>query len=232
MARRSGSTRSSRPFQEARIARRSISTAIDITDRHKAEIELRRYATYLAEAEKLSHTGFWAWNTKTGELFGPTRNGDLRPRPGSTQLSHQVLLDLVHPEDRAALEEDSLRAVRDKLPFDTLFRLCRATARSSTFTVSASRRSRSQARWSSIGVTMDETEQARQRRHAQGAGGRAGGAAHDHGRACSFHCPRNRPAARRGRRRNAALRWQPPRPMWKRQEACSRPSSRATVPAR
>src|SRR5262249_39507767 len=31
-----------------------LATAIDITDRHKAEIELRRYATYLEEAEKLS----------------------------------------------------------------------------------------------------------------------------------------------------------------------------------
>ena len=46
-----------------------LATAIDITDRYKAENELRRYAAYLAEAEKLSHTGCWARNLKTGEMF-------------------------------------------------------------------------------------------------------------------------------------------------------------------
>ena len=39
-----------------------LATAVDITDRYKAETELRRFATYLAEAEKLSHTGCWARN--------------------------------------------------------------------------------------------------------------------------------------------------------------------------
>ena len=46
-----------------------FATAIDITARHKAESELRRYATYLGEAERLSHTGCWARNIRTGDLF-------------------------------------------------------------------------------------------------------------------------------------------------------------------
>jgi PAS domain S-box-containing protein len=100
-----------------------FATAIDITDRHKAEIELRRYATYLAEAEKLSHTGFWAWNTKNGEWFWSREEWQIFGLdPATTQLSNQVLLDLVHPEDRAAVEGNTLRAVRNKQPFETLFR--------------------------------------------------------------------------------------------------------------
>ena len=46
-----------------------FSTAIDISARHRAETELRRTATYLAEAEKISHTGFWSQKIGTGEVF-------------------------------------------------------------------------------------------------------------------------------------------------------------------
>jgi PAS domain S-box-containing protein len=140
-----------------------LATAIDITDRHKAEIELRRYAAYLAEAEKLSHTGFWAWNTTTGELFWSHeewRIFDLDPE--TTQLSYQVLLDLVHPEDRAALEEESRRAVRSKQPFDILFRaLLRDGTIRHLHSVGKPQVEESGKVVEYIGVTMDETERVR-----------------------------------------------------------------------
>ena len=140
-----------------------IATAIDITDRHKAESELRRFATYLAEAEKLSHTGCWAMNTKTGELFWSQEEWRIFGlHPETTQLSYQVYLDLVHPEDRAALEEDSLRAVRNKEPYDILFR---AVLRDGTIkhlhTVGKPQIEASGAVVEYIGVTMDETERVR-----------------------------------------------------------------------
>jgi PAS domain S-box-containing protein len=140
-----------------------IATAIDITDRHRAESELRRFATYLAEAEKLSHTGCWAMNTKTGELFWSEEEWRIFGlHPGTTQLSYQVYLDLVHPEDRAALEADSLQAVRNKEPYDILFR---AVLRDGTIkhlhTVGKPQIEESGAVVEYIGVTMDETERVR-----------------------------------------------------------------------
>ncbi len=39
----------------------------DITQRKKAEEKLRASETYLAEAQRLSHTGSWAWSVKTKE---------------------------------------------------------------------------------------------------------------------------------------------------------------------
>ena len=41
----------------------------DITERKRAEDNLRRSEFYLAEAQRLSHTGSWSWNVSTGELF-------------------------------------------------------------------------------------------------------------------------------------------------------------------
>ncbi len=140
-----------------------FATAIDITDRHKAESELRRFATYLAEAEKLSHTGCWAMNTKTGELFWSQEEWRIFGLdPETTQLSYQVFLDLVHPEDRAALEEISLRAVRSKEAYDVLFR---AVLRDGTIkhlhSVGKPQVAESGELVEFIGVTMDETERVR-----------------------------------------------------------------------
>ena len=140
-----------------------LATAIDITDRHKAESELRRFATYLTEAEKLSHTGCWARNTKTGELFWSQEEWRIFGlHPETTQLSNQVFLDLVHPEDRAALEENSLRAVRNKRPYDSLFR---AVLRDGTIkhlhSVGKPQIEESGDVVEYIGVTMDETERVR-----------------------------------------------------------------------
>jgi PAS domain S-box-containing protein len=101
-----------------------LATAIDITDRHKAEGELRRFATYLAEAEKLSHTGCWARNVKTGELFWSQEEWRIFGLdPTKTQLSYQLFLDLVHPQDRSYLEEASKRGVRERRSYDIPFRV-------------------------------------------------------------------------------------------------------------
>ncbi len=87
----------------------------DVTDLTNAEREreqlvheLRRSATYLTEAEKLSHTGCWTRNTKTGELFwSPEVWRIFGLDPAKTQLSYQMFIELIHPEDRASLEENS-----------------------------------------------------------------------------------------------------------------------------
>jgi PAS domain S-box-containing protein len=101
-----------------------LATVIDITDRHKAESELRRFATYLAEAEKLSHTGCWARNVKTGELFWSQEEWRIFGLdPTKTQLSYQLFLDLVHPQDRSYLEEASKRSVGERRSYDIPFRV-------------------------------------------------------------------------------------------------------------
>ena len=40
----------------------SFAMLMDVTDRKRAEDALRRNEAYLAEGQRLSHTGSWAWN--------------------------------------------------------------------------------------------------------------------------------------------------------------------------
>src|SRR5216683_2028520 len=44
-------------------------TAIDIEDRKRADDALRHSEAYLAEAQRLSHTGGWAWKVDTKRIF-------------------------------------------------------------------------------------------------------------------------------------------------------------------
>ena len=105
---KSSETRTGEPVRMVGINR-------DVTDLINAEREreqllhdLRRSASYLAEAEKLSHTGCWARNTKTGEVFwSPEQWRIFGLDPATTQLSHQLFVDLIHPEDRAFVEESN-----------------------------------------------------------------------------------------------------------------------------
>ncbi len=56
---------------------------VDITDRKRAEEELRRSEASLAQAQQISHTGSWRWNVGTGELrWSAEHLPHLRPRSG------------------------------------------------------------------------------------------------------------------------------------------------------
>ena len=101
-----------------------IVTAADITDRVRSEAELKRSETYLAEAQEISHTGCWARNPTTGALFWSQEEWRIFGLdPGKTKLSYEKFLQMVHPEDRASLEETSTRAVREKKSYDIPFRI-------------------------------------------------------------------------------------------------------------
>jgi PAS domain S-box-containing protein len=45
-----------------------VGSSIDITERKLAERTLRESEAYLAEAQRLSQTGSWAWNASTREI--------------------------------------------------------------------------------------------------------------------------------------------------------------------
>jgi transcriptional regulator with PAS, ATPase and Fis domain len=91
-------------------------TATDIEDRKRAEEALRKSESYLAEAQKLAHTGSWAWNIATMHisywsrehyhLFGFDPDGGLP--------SVETFFERMHPEDRnrisASFGHDALRS--------------------------------------------------------------------------------------------------------------------------
>ena len=88
------------------------------------KLRLERSEAYLAEAQRLSHTGSWYWNVSTGELiwsqeFCAIFGVDLE----HTQASPSLFIERLHPDDRSRVLESRWAAVRDKKDYDLEYRL-------------------------------------------------------------------------------------------------------------
>ena len=97
----------------------------DIEDRKRAEQALRRSEAYLAEAQRLSHTGSFAyhpgrretlfWSEELFRIFG------LDPRHGIPD--YDETRRLVHPDDLETVSATCLQGFREKAEFSQAYRL-------------------------------------------------------------------------------------------------------------
>ena len=100
-------------------------TSVDIEDRKRAEQALIRSDAYLAEAQRLSRTGSFAYNPASRktlfwseELF---RIFGLDPQRGIPD--YDETRRLVHPDDLDRVSEECLRGFRGKAEFSQTYRL-------------------------------------------------------------------------------------------------------------
>ncbi|MBV8552789.1 MAG: sigma 54-interacting transcriptional regulator [Acidobacteriaceae bacterium] len=100
-------------FGDRRFA---LSLARDITDRKRAEEALHRSESYLAEAQRLSHTGSWALNPRTQQYSYWSdemhRIWGLNPRNGVPDF--ETVRERLHPEDRERVLESLNRTLREE----------------------------------------------------------------------------------------------------------------------
>jgi PAS domain S-box-containing protein len=76
----------------------------DIEDRKRADEKLRRSEAYLAEAQRMTHTGSWAWNVRTDALFWSQEIFRIYDYDPEMTPTWDVLLKMVHPGDRLEVE--------------------------------------------------------------------------------------------------------------------------------
>jgi PAS domain S-box-containing protein len=101
-----------------------VGTATDITEQIRGETELRRSEAYLAEAQRISHTGCWARNPISGALFWSQEEWRIFGLdPEKTKLSYELFLQMIHPEDRRYVEETSKQAVEEAKGYEIPFRV-------------------------------------------------------------------------------------------------------------
>src|SRR5437867_6597843 len=93
-----------------RVSRFIMALSEDITQRKRVEVALQRSEAYLAEAQKLTHTGSWVWNVRTDALswsqevfriYGYDPEKIARPT--------WDFFERVHPEDRPKMERRKKR---------------------------------------------------------------------------------------------------------------------------
>ena len=98
-------------------------TTTDIEDRKRAEEALRRSEAYLAEAQRLSRTGSFGWNVSSGDLFWSEENFRIFGYDRATKPTVQLVLQRVHPDDIALVQQLIERASHDGTDWDLEHRL-------------------------------------------------------------------------------------------------------------
>jgi PAS domain S-box-containing protein len=91
-----------------------------------AEEKLRRSEAYLADGQKMSHTGSWAWNASTGDLFWSLEHYRIcGVDPESFKLTVESGQQLIHRDDRFAAVQSFERAIHEKSDFEYDLRMVR-----------------------------------------------------------------------------------------------------------
>ena len=99
-----------------------LAVSEDIEDRKRAEMKLFRSEMFLAEAQRLTHTGSWLWIPDTGEVKWSLETFRIFGLDPETKLSVALFLQCIHPEDRSLVEDSLYGALVAGTNFDMEYR--------------------------------------------------------------------------------------------------------------
>jgi len=137
-------------------------TTIDVTEHERLTQELRRERAYLTEAQSLTHTGSWACNLLTREIF---HSSDENARlygfdPSKGAIPFERFYNAILAEDEVALRAKLENAIREGADYDVEFRIRRADG-AIRFLRGIGHHNPSQEIGEYVGITMDITERKR-----------------------------------------------------------------------
>jgi hypothetical protein len=87
-------------------------------DLKASQADLQRRWQYLAEAQRLSHSGTFGWKVHTGELVWSDETYRLSGFARETHPTLDLVFDRVHPEDRDGLQQLRDRATQNGMDLD------------------------------------------------------------------------------------------------------------------
>jgi PAS domain S-box-containing protein len=111
------------PVLEDGEVTRLIGNTLDITEQEELTQELRRREAYLAEAQRLSHTGSFGWDVSSGEIFWSDETFRIFELDPKIEITIELIVERTHPDDREAVQQVIERASRDRTEFALEHRL-------------------------------------------------------------------------------------------------------------
>jgi PAS domain S-box-containing protein len=138
-----------------------IGAILDNTERRRAERELRRSQIYLAEAQRISHTGSFGWDPSRPEITWSEETHRIFELDPATSPTIALVLERTHPDNRSAVEAAIRRAEQEGTGFDLEHRLLMPDGSVKTLHVVARTVMDEADRPEFAGAVMDVTEQKR-----------------------------------------------------------------------
>ena len=150
------------PLIEHGVFKGFVGTKMDVTEQELLTLELRRQQAYLAEAQSLTHTGSWACNLVTRQIF---HSSDENARlygfdPGQGPIPFDSYYSMILPEDERAIRQKLENAIGAGEDYDVEFRI-RRTDGAIRFLRGIGHHNPSQEIGEYIGITMDITDRKR-----------------------------------------------------------------------
>jgi PAS domain S-box-containing protein len=97
----------------------------EIAERKRAEEKLRQSEAYLAEAQKLTHTGSWVWEVAGMRALHLSEEWyhiyGFDPKEGMLAWNHRQ--DRIHPDDRAVRQQAIDQAISEKSDYKVEYRI-------------------------------------------------------------------------------------------------------------
>jgi formate hydrogenlyase transcriptional activator len=103
--------------------RRALREGLDRAERKSAEEALRRSEAYLAEAQRLSHTGSFGWDVSSGQIYWSQQTFRIFEYDPALKITIEQIMQRTHPEDRSAVQQLIERVSREREEFDIEHRL-------------------------------------------------------------------------------------------------------------
>jgi PAS domain S-box-containing protein len=100
------------------LARLNDSLEEENAERRRAEQQLRRNQTYLDEAQCLSQTGSFAWNIAREKIVFSKEAYRIFGVDPSVELSVEIVVERIHPDDRAFVQTQISRALNGESEFE------------------------------------------------------------------------------------------------------------------
>jgi PAS domain S-box-containing protein len=113
-----------RAVRENGVVTQLVGTAMDITEQEQMTLELRRSEAYLAEAQRLSHTGSFGWNVARNQIFWSDETFRIFELDRTKiKPTLETVMERVHPDDRKFVQDMIDRILKDRKGWDLEHRL-------------------------------------------------------------------------------------------------------------
>ncbi len=117
------------PVVENGTLQRIVGTAMDVTEHELLTQEIRRREAYLAEAQRLSHTGSFGWKPESGEIVWSDETYRIFEYDSTLEPTLDLVMQRIHPQDRALAQQVIVRASQTGTAFEHESRLVLADGR-------------------------------------------------------------------------------------------------------